>query len=403
MRFAHISDCHIGSWNNHPELEKMPNNAFTKAVDICISENVDFVLIAGDLFNTSLPPIDALSNTTTDLKKLKDAGIPVYVIAGSHDFSPSGKTMLSVLENAGLIKNIATEIEGETTIKYIEEDNAIIAGISGKKGSLEHEDYKKIIVPEDILNSNKFKIFMFHSAIEEFKPPHLEGMHAVPLSNLPKGFDYYASGHVHAVYNKYEDGLGWIVFPGCLFPCNFTELEKNCCGGFYIVDIVDGEVNLEFVELKECDTTLIEINANGKSSKEVEEEILQTLEKNKLENKIVLLKVEGTLENGTPSDIDFKKISDVCKDALTIKKNFSQLKTKEFQEIEKSFVNMEDLEINIIKEHIDQSNLYNQEKDMLLVLDLMKTLETEKMEGENNDQFLDRIVSNAEKILNIEK
>ncbi|MCX5772095.1 MAG: metallophosphoesterase [Candidatus Hydrogenedentes bacterium] len=89
MRFAHISDCHLGSWNNHPELEKMPNSAFTKAVDMCISENVDFVLIAGDLFNTSLPPIDALSNTTFNLKKLKDAGIPVYVIAGSHDFSPS--------------------------------------------------------------------------------------------------------------------------------------------------------------------------------------------------------------------------------------------------------------------------------------------------------------------------
>ncbi|MCX5772096.1 MAG: hypothetical protein NTZ09_17735, partial [Candidatus Hydrogenedentes bacterium] len=64
-------------------------------------------------------------------------------------------------------------------IKYFEEKDAIIAGISGKKGSLEHEDYKKIIVPEEILNSKKFKIFMFHSAIEEYKPGHLESMHAI--------------------------------------------------------------------------------------------------------------------------------------------------------------------------------------------------------------------------------
>jgi len=398
MRFAHISDCHIGSWNNHPELEKLPNKAFTEAVDICISKNVDFVLIAGDLFNTSIPPIDALSNTTAQLRRLKDAGIPVYVIAGSHDFSPSGKTMLSVLENAGLLKNIATEIEGKTKIKYIETDNAIIAGISGKKGSLEHEDYKKIIIPE--LPKNKFKIFIFHSAIEEFKPSHLEAMHAVSVSDLPKGFDYYASGHVHVPYNKYIDGA-WIVFPGCLFPCNFTELEKNPYGGFYIVNVENDNVNLEYIELKECERELFEVNANGKTAKEVEKELIDTLERRNLENKIVLIKIEGTLEDSS-SDINFDKISSACKGALSIKKNLSKLKTKEFEEIEKDFVNIENLEINIIKEHINQSNLYSNEKDMILILDLMKVLEAEKMEDETNEQFLNRIFSNAEKILGIE-
>ncbi|MBA3064689.1 hypothetical protein FP803_04595, partial [Candidatus Woesearchaeota archaeon] len=69
-------------------------------------KQVDFVLIAGDLFNTALPGIDALKIVVTKLKELKDNNIPSYVIPGSHDFSPSGKTMIDVLENAGLLVNV---------------------------------------------------------------------------------------------------------------------------------------------------------------------------------------------------------------------------------------------------------------------------------------------------------
>jgi len=69
-----------------------------------LKKKVDFILIAGDLFNTSLPGIDKLKLAVQKLKQLKDNNIPVYIIAGSHDFSPSGKTMLDVLENAGLAR-----------------------------------------------------------------------------------------------------------------------------------------------------------------------------------------------------------------------------------------------------------------------------------------------------------
>ena len=102
MKFAHLADCHIGSWRD-PKLRDISTEAFVKAVDTCIEKEVDFILIAGDLFHTSLPSIDRLKQTVIKLKQLKDKNIPVYIIAGSHDFSPSGKTMLDVLENAGLV------------------------------------------------------------------------------------------------------------------------------------------------------------------------------------------------------------------------------------------------------------------------------------------------------------
>src|SRR4030043_483171 len=106
MRFAHMADCHIGAWND-PKMRQASIKAFERAVDICIKEGVDFVLIAGDLFNTSLPGIDSLKATVKKLRELKENDITVYVIPASHDFPPSGKTMLEVLEEAGLVINVS--------------------------------------------------------------------------------------------------------------------------------------------------------------------------------------------------------------------------------------------------------------------------------------------------------
>jgi DNA repair exonuclease SbcCD nuclease subunit len=112
MKFAHIADCHIGSWRD-PKLRDISTTAFVKAIDRCKEKKVDFVLIAGDLFNTSLPSVDRLKIVVQKFKELNDINIPIYTIAGSHDFSPSGKTMLDVLESAGLCVNVTKgRVEG---------------------------------------------------------------------------------------------------------------------------------------------------------------------------------------------------------------------------------------------------------------------------------------------------
>jgi len=62
MRFAHLADCHIGSWRD-PKLREVSTKAFIKAIDLSIEKNVDFIIIAGDLFNTSLPSVERLKET----------------------------------------------------------------------------------------------------------------------------------------------------------------------------------------------------------------------------------------------------------------------------------------------------------------------------------------------------
>ncbi|MDO8655913.1 MAG: metallophosphoesterase, partial [Nanoarchaeota archaeon] len=105
MKYAHLEDLHLGSWRE-PKMRDLSIKAFLTAVDQCIQNQVDFILFAGDIFNTSLPSLDTLKIVTKKIKELKDKNIPLYVIAGSHDFSPSGKTMIDVLENAGLLRNV---------------------------------------------------------------------------------------------------------------------------------------------------------------------------------------------------------------------------------------------------------------------------------------------------------
>src|SRR3989338_6634094 len=140
MKFAHLADCHIGSWRE-PKLREVNAKAFIKAMDLCIEKNVDFIIISGDLFNTSLPAIDNLKTAVKKLKEIKNKNIPVYIIAGSHDFSPSGKTMLDVLEEAELFINVARgeEKDGKLRLKFTVDPKtgAKITGLLGKKGTLE--------------------------------------------------------------------------------------------------------------------------------------------------------------------------------------------------------------------------------------------------------------------------
>src|SRR3989338_9459862 len=106
MKFAHIADVHLGGWSD-PVMTELNDATFAKAIDLCIQERVDFVLVAGDLFNASFPGVDRMKTAIEKFRLLQKQGIRLYYIAGSHDFSPSGKTMLDLIEKAGLGVNVA--------------------------------------------------------------------------------------------------------------------------------------------------------------------------------------------------------------------------------------------------------------------------------------------------------
>lgn len=394
MKFAHIADVHIGGWRE-PELKELGIKALKEAIKKCVETHTAFILISGDLFNTALPSIELLRETAAILRKAKDHDISIYMIPGSHDFSPSGKTMLDVLEKTGLIE-LVNKFDENGRLVFTEDKTGVkITGLLGKKGGLEIKDYEEL-EKEHLEQEPGFKIWMFHTALTEFKPEDLEKMESMTVASLPKNFNYYAGGHVHYIFQKKENN-SLIMFPGALFPNNFKELEQFKHGGFYIVD---EKLNYEYIPVKLKEVVSYDFDANGKTPDEIKQEILNKVEN--YEGKIITIRIEGLLKSGKPSDLDFKEIMSKLESAYYILKNTNKLTTKEFEELEVDTGNVEDIEHKIIQEHLGQIELMKKEDELRITEALMDALNKEKEEGEKNADFELRIIKDATKVLGIE-
>ncbi len=409
MKFAHMADCHLGGWRE-PMLREAGLQCFERAVDICIEERVDFILISGDLFDSSRPAIEVMERVVAAMKEARDREIRIYVIEGSHDFSPTGKTMTKVLEKTGLFTRAAkanrTE-DDKLRLRFIEDEGGVkIAGVVGRWGALETTLYEALD-RKALLREEGFKILMFHTGLEELKPREMGEAKVMPISLLPKGFDYYAGGHVHTRIEHDWEGLGRIVYPGPLFPTNFKELETLESGGFYVVTKYGDELKTEWRRLNLYEIFKVQVNADGKTVERVEDDIKGKLEGEETEGKIVLLRVEGTLSAGKPSDIDFRRISESLYDrgARLVKKNTSKLSTLEYEEIKVTATTREELEDRLIREHAGRWGLGDLDRDAQIELTniMMKVLAEEQRPGERKNDYDERIKRNAVSALGLEE
>lgn len=385
-RFAHLADIHLGGWKQQP-MQDLNFKAFQKAIDRCIKANLDFILIAGDLFDTAYPGIDVLKKAFAQFKKLKEAKIPCYIIAGSHDYSVSGKTFLDVLEEAGFCKNVANfeEKEGEIILNPTLHQGVALYGYPGKKSGLEIQDLRRMKINQ---SPGMFQIFLLHTTIENAKG-------TLPIDSLNEKdlpyADYYALGHLHINFKKDK-----MVYPGPVFPNNFQELEDLEQGGFYIID--SSETNpLEKVELKTKE--LVKIKIEITDALEGTQKIIEELDKYELKDKIVLLRIYGELEKGKNSDIDYIRIGEHIKkkEAYYFLRNTHDLRTKQL-ELESEFSDLENSE-TIENETIEQYSKENPSKYNELISQLMYSLEIEKQEGETTSNFKNRLIEESRKIL----
>lgn len=381
-----MSDVHLGGWR-YPELRELNFKSFQTAINICIEEKLDFVLIAGDLFDTAFPQIEILKETFAEFRKLHDAKIPCFIISGSHDYSVSGKTFLDVLEKSGFCKNVVDfEEQGERIILNPTMFEGIsIYGYPGKKTGLDVQDLRRIELkePEQVA----LKILMLHTTIEQVKG-NLP-IDAVDTSKLPFA-DYYALGHIHVLYNKDN-----FVYPGPMFPNNFAELETLKHGTFNIVDVDPNNLIISRtidLKLKEIEKITIEITDANTAT----EKIISELNQRDLSDKIVLLRVRGELKNSKSSDIDFKRISEFSKSkgVYILLRNIHDLKSKETI-LEVEIENPENIEEETISSYIKN----NPSDFNLKILQLINSLAVEKQEGETSEVFSNRILDESKKIL----
>ena len=407
MKYAHLADLHLGSWRDQ-KMRDLSIQVFIKAIDDCIKNNVDFILFAGDLFNTSLPSLDTLKIVTKKIRELRDKNIPLYAIAGSHDFSPSGKTMLDVLENAKLLKNVCKgSVNPETKELHLnftidKKTGAKITGILGRKGLLDKTYYQNLYRTA-LEQEPGYKIFMFHTTISELKPKHLEMLESQPASFLPKNFNYYAGGHLHHPTKIEIENLGTLTYPGALFPNNFAELEKYSNGGYYLITVENNQNTIEYIHLNMISHHSLILDCSHKTPEQIHLEINDYFNNKNLNNTLITIRLKGTLETGSTSDINFKEIFQqlYSKNAYFVMKNTSQLQSKEFEEIKISQANPENVEEQLIKEHLQKIKLFNPETELQLTKTLLTSLNISKQEGETVTDFQERIETELNKLLNL--
>ncbi len=379
MKFAHLGDCHLGSWRQ-PELKALNFQSFEKAIDISIKEKVDFILITGDLFDSSYPPIDTLKDAFQTFKKIKDANIPVFLIAGSHDYSVSGKSFLDVLERAGFCKNVYEyeEKDGKIILLPTIYKNVAIYGFPGKKSGLEVDEIAKIKLQDSPL----FKILMLHTTIRAAAPNYQ--IKAVDETLLPK-IDYLALGHLHIKFHKNK-----AVYSGPTFPNSLLELEDLQSGSFCIFN--SGELKRYDIKLKEVYSLNLEI----KDSISATEQILKFLMKENLKDKIVVLRVHGVLNSGKTSDIDFTKIESFVRKAgaYVFLKSTSRLHVSQ-PEITLDLTDTENLETEIIKKFEES----NPSRFNYLISSILRATQIEKLEDERAVIFEERLISESKKII----
>ena len=412
----------MGSWRN-PKLRDLNLEAFEKSISISIKEQVDFILITGDFFDVNVPQLGPVKRAVEILRQARDSGIAVYMIYGSHDFNAVNISMIDILHSAELFIK-PTEFQSDSNsvvLKFIvdKKTGAKITGISGRKVGLDKEIYQKLN-RKSLEMEEGFKIFLLHKGIQEILPLDWNFRDSLPVSLLPKGFDYYGGGHIHKrLENKIDNGL--IVYPGPLFGSTFQDLEETAKGekrGFYIVSFDQEISDCKFIEINVAEILYKEIVASKWSSEKLESEITKNISELQVKNKIVLLKVKGKLI-GKRSNIDFGKFSlDISNmGALLSFINTNNLSTDETKTIGVQSDNKSDIEREIFHESIKNFQVESTLSDKLkkqinsklvgnagetISFSLLEILRNDKLENENTGTYEDRIISSAKSVFDEE-
>ncbi|MFX0175198.1 MAG: exonuclease SbcCD subunit D [Candidatus Hodarchaeota archaeon] len=410
FKFAHLADCHLGAWRNEI-LNQIGFEAFKKAIDKIIEEKVNFVIISGDLYDVSNPRISIVDLSVKELKRLKDNNIPVYGIMGSHDFSPSNRTMIRPLISADLYTDVSKgEIidNGKLRLMFTEDPRTRIkiTGLRARKRSLEIEDYKTL--DRDNLEKEKgAKIFVLHTLLSELKPKEYRDMESAPKSLLPPNFDYYAGGHLHKtvpeILRESEEPLNIndknnIVYPGSLYPTDFRELEKYQYGGFCIIsgdldnDSEISNLKAHFISIQIKEICSVLIDCNNKTVKEALDYIVKSISHLDVNGKIVTVRIIGTLASGKAYEIKPNEIKQLIMDkgAIEVLINKNALVSKEYSSkrvvVGKTNKQIEDV---LIHEHAQQTRIKKISKDIMenKIHEILEVLGIEREEGQKVKEY----------------
>ncbi|MFX1341026.1 MAG: hypothetical protein ACFFDK_20620, partial [Promethearchaeota archaeon] len=305
-------------------------------------------------------------------------------------------------------------------LKFVEDPKTKIkiTGLRARKRSLEIEDYRDLDL-RSLEGEEGVKIFILHTMLSELKPKEYKDMESAPKSLLPKNFSYYAGGHLHKTMPnilREESFLkinekNKIIYPGCLFPTDFRELELFQYGGFCIIS---GEINenisdlkVKYVSVKIKDVEKIQLDCNNKKIQEIKNLIKKELTERKVQDKIVTIRIYGIVSEGKTSEIKTSEIIQLLKEkgAYEVLVNKSALISMDYQSINvMTGSSNEEIENTLIHEHAQKfaSKLIPKDKMEEKIHHLLSLLGIERESGTKVIDYKENLKQSFLRIFEIE-
>lgn len=294
VKFLHFSDTHLGNREYGESFrEEDFYESFQEAINIGLSEHVDFFVHSGDLFDTWSPGNHALLKFKDFARQISEAGKKMYLIMGDHD-RPKRKDdpASKIFDFLGvkLVDDGSDDTKKSLTLKSDGEE-ILLYGISNMKGLRKDqlkEEYRKA---ESVARDFRSSILLSHQAISPYLHP--EACEA-KYDDLPKTFSYLAFGHIHDHLLKNSD-YPVFSYAGSTDMTSSSEINRFMKEGkgVNLVDISDGNVSVERIKLQST-RFQIEVSARYDNYMEELENIQRKYgERMGLKKPLVLLTING--------------------------------------------------------------------------------------------------------------
>ncbi|MEM3736499.1 MAG: DNA repair exonuclease [Candidatus Bathyarchaeia archaeon] len=318
--FVHLADLHLGyTQYNLIERREDFSKAFIEAAEKILKLKPSFVIISGDMFDNPRPPNTTLATAVRVLRKLREAGIPVLAVEGSHDMEPNviTGTILIPLHNAGLIIYLP-KLEGACW----RNDECYVYGLRNFRSLREADEklpqYYEKAPPKP--HPDLFNIFAFHGTVDKIPSLRLSIQPEIRVDQIPEGFQYYAGGHLHVpVCCSFKGGV--LAYPGCLETTSYDEAYTE--KGFFHVMVSNRETAPEVERIKNESARpfrVLEKEFSGMLPDKITEEACRLLAENDGEGDVIILILRGLLPTSAKrSQIDIPKIISIPKKALYVK------------------------------------------------------------------------------------
>jgi DNA repair exonuclease SbcCD nuclease subunit len=295
--FIHAADLHLDSpFKSIAHLDpgladrliSESQAAFSRLIEHCIGEKVDFLLISGDAFDSGSGNLSGQLHFLSGMNKLESAGIPVYMICGNHDPLDQWSSHLDLPANVhqfsgDQVERITHTIEGQDIGIY---------GISYPT----REEQRNLAQLFKSDASDAFSIGLLHGNFGS-NTGHANYAPFILPDLQSAGMDYWALGHIHK-RQIVSDSRPLAIYPGNIQGRHFNETgEKGCMK----IQIESGAVQAtDFVPLSKVVFERVELDISEVENLNDFHRRLSHLSEEKNYHEDISVVVRLTLKGATP-------------------------------------------------------------------------------------------------------